>query len=451
MSARIDFKNPETVHRGLLWHLKKNPDEANTEAAEAFLASFKFSIFIDSKDANDSAYQICLLTLVNVASRIAIQPNSVQIFGVNGQRRNDNSELLGTLEDAVNEVGGTCKKIHRTAETLGIIIGNAEALDCKFLIRAVFEGWRGGIVPCSHPNPFDKNSAISLGAILAAGLAIYECFRFINNEGSAIGYRKIGMSLWDLGEMNWTKSSLAEPQSIDSISPIWFCGLGHLGQAYIWILGHLPISDELKCSNQITIQDEDLTSESNLSTSLLTSRGMVDVAKTHICNNWLKDRGFREVVVVERYITPSSKIDFGCSQLVCGFDKRKPRRQAALRNPILMIDGGIGGRIDDFQNIVMTVLPSDIKPQKRWAGDDDGFDRDMPSSLKMHHDSGDEVTKCGIETLNGKAVGFPFVGVVTASIIMAELLRRNMIGLTYQSISLDMRNLDIREIRQQTP
>ena len=446
MSELVDITKPDTVHRGLLWHLKSNSSERTTDTAEAFLNSFKFSVFIDSDEANDPAHQICLLTIVNAASRIAIQPNSVQVFGITNQQRNDNSGLSGTLEDAVKEVGGACSETHHLKDTLGITIGNATSADCKFNIRAVFEGWRGGIIPNRDTNPFQSTNPIPLGAILAAGLAVYECFRFVNEEGSAIGQRKIGLSLWNLDENNWQHSSSDEPTAINCVQPLWFCGLGHLGQAYIWTLGHLPIKDELRRSDQITIQDKDIVSLSNLSTSLLSSPKNIDVSKVMICNNWLRERGFSEIIAVEHYLTHESKIDFGKSYLVCGFDSKKARRQAALRKPNLMIDGGIGGKPDDFQSISMTVLPSDIDPMKRWAGNEDDFSGAMPFALEMHYGDDDEAARCGLETLNGKAVGFPFVGVITAAIVMSELLRRYMDGNKYQSLSLDLRDVKGREI-----
>lgn len=450
MPEVLDFKNPDTVHRGLLWHLKNNPNEKNADAAKAFLSSFKFSIFVDPDDALDSAHQICLLTIINAASRISIQPDSVQVFGVNGQPRNDNSGINGTLEDAIREVGGICSAIHKNEDTLGISIGNAKSPNCRFNIRAVFDGWRGGIIPNRDANPFQSTSTIPLGAVLAAGLAVYECFRFVNEEGSAIGHRKIGLSLWDLEEKNWTQSSVDEPKTIDCLKPIWFCGLGHLGQAYIWTLGHLPIAPELRQTNQITIQDEDIISESNLSTSLLSSCNQVGISKTGACNKWLMERGFSKLVVVKSYLKSDSVIDFGQAQLVCGFDSKKARRQAAQRKPVLMIDGGIGGKPDDFQSISIAILPSDIEPRQRWSGNYEDFEGEMPEALELHYATADRATKCGIETLNGKAVGFPFVGVATAALVISELLRQNINGRKYQSVSMDMRDVEGRTTKMQS-
>ena len=438
----IDFHNPDAFHRGVLWHLKSNPNQQTIKEAKAFFESFKFTIFIDPNDADEVAHQICLLTAINAASRIAVQSGSVQVIGVDQQKRNDNSGLTGTLEDAIKEVGGTCTRVHNVKDTLGIVIGNGKgSVDCKFLIRAVFEGWRGGIIPYSEQSPFVDTSPIPLGAIVAAGLAVYECFRFINQEGTAIGYKKAGISLWDLEEKDWLKPNKSEPKEINSISPIWFCGLGHLGQAYIWTLGHLPIPAHFKKSKQITIQDKDSVSEANLSTSMLTFESDIDTSKVTLCNDWLGNRGFKKVMMVEDLIRPESKIDFGHSHLVCGLDNPKARRQVALRDPVLMIDGGIGGNSDDFQSVEMTVLPSDIDIQKKWADIDVNFSSSMPKTLKEYRDKGDEATRCGIETLNGKAVGFPFVGVVTAGIIMSELLRRNMNGRLYQKASVDLRDI----------
>ena len=443
MLDNFDMTNSDDFPRGLLWFLKNNPDEKNPEKAKAFFDAFKFSVFIDPNDANDPAHQICLLTIVNAASRIALPSGSanVQVFGVNGQKRNDNSGLSGTLEDAIKEVGGVCEQVYAPDETLGIAIGNAEGSSCKFCIRAVFEGWRGGIVPHNVQNPFDKTSPIPLGAILAAGLAIYECFRFVNKEGSAIGHRTVGMSLWDFDEKDWMQTSNAESDRIDTLSPMWFCGLGHLGQAYIWTLGHLPIADRLRSDNQIIIQDKDLTSPSNLSTSLLTSPATITYSKTLLCNDWLHKRNFSNVVMVERFITPESEINFGDFHLICGLDNPKARRQAALRRPVLMIDGGIGGGINDFQSLAMHTLPSNIDPRRVWPDNDANFSGDMPLSLKAYHESEDSTVRCGIETLNNKAVGFPFVGVVTASVVMAELLRRSMKAHHYQRLSMDMRDV----------
>lgn len=428
---------------GLLWYLKKYPNEKNTKMAEAFFQGFKFSIFIHPEDANDPAHQICLLTMVNVAARISISSISVQVFGIKNIPRNDHSGLNGTLDDAITELGGCCLSQQDTKDTLGIVIGRAKASACRFYIRAVFDGWRGGIIPYEQANPFQKSkSKIPLGAIFSAGLAVYECFRFHNEEGSAIGHMPRGLSLWNLRKTNWTDPCSTEIQDIEHLSPIWFCGLGHLGQAYIWILGHLSISPELKLANQITLQDGDKASISNLSTSLLTTNDNIGVTKTHICNDWLSQRGFQNIVDISSHLTADSKINFSKSQVVCGFDNKMARRQVALKKPCLMIDGGIGGKPDDFQCISMTVLPSDIDPKKRWAGNNgNNFAGELPESLKLLEKNG-VLDKCGLLTLNGKAVGFPFVGTVAGAIIVAELIKRNNNGPVSNSLSIDLRNVN---------
>ncbi len=444
MPNSFDITKPEEAHRGHLWYQKKNPSEQSTEAGEAFLNSFKFSIFIDSDDVGDPAHQICLLTIVNAASRISLESKSVQVFGAKGHQRNDNSGLSGTLEDAINELGGTCELVHDTSETLGIMIGKVNpSTSCLFCIRAVFEGWRGGIVPSKDSNPFKATSPIPLGAILAAGLAVYECFRFVIKDGSAVGYIATGMSLWNLKEKDWFQTDSQEPQTIDKMSSMWFCGLGHLGQAYIWTLGHLPIPNKLKRANQVTIQDEDLTSLSSLSTSLLSTKEAMNVSKVQVCNNWLQDRGFSQVNSIIKYLDEESVIGFGKAQVICGFDNRWARRQAASKNPVLMIDGGIGGKPDDIQTISMTVLPSSIDPKIKWTGSDEGFITEQSEAFKALEAEG-KIDACGLKTLNNKAVGFPFVGVVTASIVISELLRRNHGGEEFSTVSLDMLDISLR-------
>ena len=67
-------------------------------------------------------------------------------------------------------------------------------------------------------------------------------------------------------------------------SRLWIMGLGHLGQAFLWALGVLPVPRD--SGLELVLQDTDVISRSTVSTSILTDPSMIGIRKTRAMAAW---------------------------------------------------------------------------------------------------------------------------------------------------------------------
>ena len=72
---------------------------------------------------------------------------------------------------------------------------------------------------------------------------------------------------------------------------LWFLGLGHLGQAYLWNAALLPYRD--RSATHFVLQDLDRVVKGNWCIGLLCEEGSSDQYKTRVCSNWLEARHFK--------------------------------------------------------------------------------------------------------------------------------------------------------------
>ncbi|PWR12134.1 hypothetical protein DKT69_24865 [Micromonospora sicca] len=77
-----------------------------------------------------------------------------------------------------------------------------------------------------------------LAAIAAAALGVHEAFGALRNRpGSDAGWRTITVNLWQPG------TSADGPELTHAPAAWWIVGLGHLGQAYTWVMSWLTYAD----------------------------------------------------------------------------------------------------------------------------------------------------------------------------------------------------------------
>jgi hypothetical protein len=75
------------------------------------------------------------------------------------------------------------------------------------------------------------------------------------------------LDLWNL-HGDWLKGG-SGPLLERLPSEVWMVGMGNLGQAYLWTVGLLPYGHK---ALRLVLQDTDIVTHSNLSTSMLTNR-----------------------------------------------------------------------------------------------------------------------------------------------------------------------------------
>ena len=238
------FTPADEMHR-LAKRAMDNGTVASRQEAEALLRGYRIALSIGPDEAIDRHHQAALLTAVELGRRVFL--GGVTVEGDLDVPLNVPVSPGPTLRHAVAAAGGT-----PGAATAGIpliaIGGLAKQKSDGFSIRAVFDGWRGGIVP-GHAEGPDRGEIgpMAMAPMLAAALAINEAFLHLSGDSPFAGKRTAGLNLWNLSRStDWMSCDASAPELSYLPSRLWLIGLGHLGQAYLWGLGLLPYAADAK-------------------------------------------------------------------------------------------------------------------------------------------------------------------------------------------------------------
>ena len=425
----------DNLHRGDLFALKKNPD-MTPEQAETWRAGLKFAVVVDPKEANRYSNQMCLLTAVNLAWRISGRFGSVTVHGVSDQSCDTMVARDKSLATYVTELGGECSSSQPGDDRLVILVGAAGTSGGRFQVRAVFTDWIGGIVPEDRSPMSSVGGSLPLGPALAASMAVWECFRFYENHGSAIGHISKGIDLWTMRLAPLADLQDEPATTIVLPNKLWCVGLGHLGQAYLWLISHLPYSENVRRALEVKLQDIDCVSRSNLSTSVLSFDNTIGRLKRDVCASWLLQRSFSPHLI-EGVVDVPRRHDLGSDVVLGGVDNFEARRAIMASKPFHYIDAGLGSGVDDFQTMKILVPSNEKVPTDIWPARRDHDDGELRPSIRRLQEAG-RLDKCGAVILNGAAVGFPFVGMCAATLVMAQLLSHQNGGQVFREINFDL-------------
>jgi hypothetical protein len=167
--------------------------------------------------------------------------------------------------------------------------------------------------------------------------------------------------------------------------------------------------------------------------------------KTRICSQWLEDRGIK-TRLYERAFDEMMRLQEDEPQVaLCGLDRATPRM--ALEKPgwALVIEAGVGGKLNDFDKIGLHTFPDSHKsPENLW-------NKEMDKRAVLHPQVLEAFTEkdlpCGVvaETLASTAISTAFVGTLAASLVLAEALRGLQGGRRYDTLSLQLRDMEHRK------
>jgi hypothetical protein len=412
---------------------------ASIAEAEAMFAGYRLGLRIDDAHARDPHHQAALLTAVALARRVFLG-------GVSVSPLPDTPLLVPlrfgrTLADAVLALGGD---IDAPADGIPLInIGGGASARCTpFHIRALFAGWRGGIVP-AHGDVLPVPAPVMpLAPMLAAGLAVNEAFLFVCGHTGFAGRRSVGLSLWNPAtQSDWLAAPGDDPELHLLPSRLWLIGLGHLGQAYLWALGLLPYDRPADVS--LVLQDIDIITPSTESTSVLSDAALIGQKKTRAMAAWAERRGFGTVIHERLFDGYFRRQPDEPSVALCGLDNGLGRQALDQVGFDFVVEAGLGRGHRDFRAIRLHTLPASRCAAEIWRGDSAGDPvEDRPAYTRML-DNG-ELDRCGVTLLAGKAVGAPFVGAVAATLAVTELLRFLQGGPIHELIDLDLKSPDYR-------
>jgi hypothetical protein len=305
------------------------------------------------------------------------------------------------------------------------------------VLRISWSGWVARVSASGADEP-KPNGRCVLAAIAAAAMGISEAFNAVRaRAGSDAGFRTVELNLW-----NPNGSADDEgPGLAHAPRAWWLVGLGHLGQAYAWVISWLEYED--LSAVEIVLQDTDRTVPANHSTGVLTPRGSTGTRKTRLVAESLKDAGFDTRILERRLGTDLRADDDECHVALLGVDNLRTRRLTSGVGWLFTVDVGLGSGPTDFSSLLLRRFPG-----ARSSGHVEAWDERSPHPVTVPSSRafadllrhGDE---CGVVELAGKAVGASFVGVVAACLAVAEASRELHGGTGLDILTFDLTTTDL--------
>jgi len=287
-------------------------------------------------------------------------------------------------------------------------------------VRATFDGWTAAVVPLEDDALAERGDCAA-AAVLAGAMAVAEVFQQFRGTQPLACQRRIGWSLWEPWS-KWTEAA-SGPELTALPQSVWLVGLGNLGQAYLWTLGLLPYATD-QCN--LLLQDIDIVSRANKSTSLLSREIDVGRRKTRLAAAWAEQRGFRTSIIERRFAADFTVTGDEPSVALIGVDNLATRRTIERVGFARIIEAGLGRGPSDYLGITLHTFPASRAADTCWLeSTKPSVDPAHATTRKqayqdLHAASGDS---CGVLRLAGRSIATPFTGAAAAALAVGELLR----------------------------
>jgi hypothetical protein len=438
--------NPDDIHRTALLAMHDG-SQPTLEAALTAHAATGIVICADAVTCHDGHGQAAVLTAIATAVRafgdvtvLAAAPDTVIASGLAAGQ---------TLASAVRQHGA---QLAPAADTSWVdrpwpilLLGHSTPLPsllagirtaARPVLRATWAGWVATVRASASPANSTTGPRCVLAPIAAAAVAVSEAFGSIRAApGSDAGYREVLLNLWS----PTTDSADLGPTLVHSPASWWLVGLGHLGQAFTWVISwlayHAPQDIEL------VLQDVDRTSPANHSTGVLTPPESSGTRKTRLIADALS-RARLDTRIIERRLGPDLRITDSESHVaLIGVDNIPTRRLTSAIGWRLAIDVGLGYGPQNFASMHIRRFPGAQRSDQITPWKTNREQITVPptaafTDLQERHDP------CGVIELAGKAVGASFVGVTAACLAIAESARELHGGTGLDILTFDMLTLD---------
>lgn len=381
--------------------------------AEADRLLDTFAVTVHVENAAMRYDQVLLYTFVNIAHRcfrggirVIGDTHAInQIRGIPGETVGDACRYLGASE-----------KNQEFEETPIVAINATYSPSKNTVFYPVYGHWWAGVY---RNAPVQKMPGGELGAVLAAGLTASALFTYFERNRAAHCVRPHYLSLWnDEARFGFAPLESDGPPVHFLPAELWLLGLGHLGQAYAWLLGVLPYPEQH--DGRIVVQDDQRLQAENYATSVLFFRGQCDQFKTDTVKKWLGNCGF-DVFRIERRLGPQFHRETEDPAIcLAGLDRPEPRRWLEQAGFDMICDGGIGATARSSRAIRINTLPGPDPAIKLWPDIPAG---NLPKGSAYEELSRIGVDNCGIAQVAGRAVAIPFVGSVVSTAVLAQILK----------------------------
>ena len=428
--------DPETVNRvvlGIIQHHNCSIDEANR-----IFTSIKLQIVLSEKIRGSLALQAAAITAINCGKRafgggVFVQmPENVAALIPWSSRC--------SLNEIVTELGGELSICD--SPNFKLYFGTP-AIDENSL-EVVANGWQAGVLPPEQTIGIPTKPDFTTGGVAAGALGVAQAFLTATMIDPFAADKASGISLWN-PELLWYEDDAVGPVITSLPDEFWILGLGHLGQGYLWNIGLLPFNNPL--SVNILIQDfQDETIElENMSAGLVTTPLDIKSKKIEVCYRWLKNRNFDPKVRGEEFCS-TTKLKAGDPRIaLCGFDNAKARMHLSSPGFDYVVDAALGRESTDFDKIAMHTFPSSKTPFEIWGH----LISTVPEINKnVVNAYTNNVDKCGVEIIAGKAIATSFVGAFAGALVLSELIRRKYYGTSHEKIVLRLRRLGSRNFNR---
>lgn len=400
--------------------------ETEFPAVEARLAAVKVAIVVPPDQVKTAAGQAAALTAIVTACKC---------FGSAALVANPEQRLVrplpfgDTLGSAALALGAAILPETPISATHVIVIGELRPLGAKIFARCWWDGWKAGVVPAWDERVCGK-SGNPIAGVFAGALAVRAVFAEAV-EGERATSRASVASLWQ----PWEDPSTAPagPDVAHLPSSLWFVGLGHVGQGFLWSLGFLPVAGALA-----VLQDDQTAGEENVATGLLTADIDVEEMKTRVATRWLEPLGWKTLHLERRHYGDFKLRDDDPAIVLTSIDEPAARMKIAGAGFAYMIDAGVGHGPDDFDRAQIRVLPKGSDPERFWSAPAPEKDVDALLRQKAYQAYAKAFDKCGAFPLAEASAAVPFVGAVVGAVTIAQLLRLGSMQCTMQLMTIDL-------------
>jgi hypothetical protein len=397
------------------------------------LGQFRLNLICGEEITRSTALQAALLTAVNTGKRAFLGGVSVEMP--------PHVELLlswpgvGPLNQIVESLGARCARANHCDRSHTLYFGTA-ADPVPEALSVICSGWRGGVAPAELSFSLDDSIDFALGGVLAGALGVARGFLRVCGLNGRFVERPLGVSLWR-PDLEWTDEHAAGPELKYLPSKLWFLGLGHLGQAFLWNTVLLPY--ERPGDALFLLQDFDRVVSGNWTAGLLCEKNSSGRFKTRLCSEWLEALGFLTRICERPFDATVRRSGDEPYIALCGFDSALARRSLEGAGFALVVECGLGGSVDTFDHLSLHTFPDATRiPGQIWAEDATLNTKAKPALLNAFRTQ----EPCGIlaETLANKALSSSFVGAFAGALVIAEVLRGLHGGARCQIINGQLRS-----------
>jgi hypothetical protein len=429
----------DTLHRGVKMALDSGEVESVAAGYELF-KTYRLGVVVGPEAAASPAHQAALLTIVNTGRR-ALLGGVVVAGNLDGPLR---TPVPGcrTVADAVIALGGRIESRAPLCVPMLTIGTTTVATDCPLSLAVTFEDWRGGVIPTSEGRRLAEAGVITPAAVLAGALGVSEVFQHLRGYPMA-GHRAVGLSLWSPAHEDWERAPTG-PVAIVLPSRLWLIGLGHLGQAYLWTLGHLPYQQPEDV--ELVLQDFDRLTVANDSTSLLTTLELVDERKTRAMARWAEARGFCTRIVERLFPGGITVADDEPRLALGGVDNAQARAAYEDAGFDCVIEAGLGAGPTEYLALRLHSFPASTTARAKWGGNLQTAANAVPRASAYDRLAESGMDACGLVRLASRTVGAPFVGAIAATLVLSEVLRLLNDGVQVEVVDMTLHDPASRSV-----